>query len=936
MLVVSEVPIWGHSFSRRSSPPSSKSSSPSSSKCNSPQSSMTSLSLDDLLPELDFQTADESSDEDEDESCLNLFLETFVSPAMRLSNGILDTNPEAHIAIVSDRMWMAHITSIPDGPRLVRKIMSERETIIHNGVAILQDTSVSGDSETVEKQQIGPLVGDVEGGNAGFSTNLPSSANLEKDHWETPSTCDFPPEIPFDGDRDKLCQDEFDPQDSQYYVTTRASFRASIKTDTLLRGPCTSGTRVETIDKIMSWARANDADAPSVFWLTGLAGTGKTTIAYTICERMWADSKDSQLIVPTICRNLAELFPSNATELVPVLQADSVLGEARIHEQIDDLLVAPWSASLPKRDGLPAPVVVIDALDENDNGVEFLKNLFRVVGDKRLTGIKFLVTRRPQPEIVDLCHSFQLLADMIYHLHEVPLVDVQDDIAKFLAEKLTELRDTNKRAQLTLRAGGLCLSAATVVRFISPLHRTLSQDEQREKLQKLLEPGGPSGSTLLVAQLCEQVLSAASFAPHPNTSRASYRKASSTPSPRSSRASSNNNLKAPEPFLSTASFAPHPNTSRASYRKSSSTPSPRSSRASSNNNLKTPDGSGAMGVFLYIGRKSWKTLRGGEMVWPAELEAALIEAGLEKYQPDDSRETRLLGRFPMRNRFISEYIYRKTGRRCTVKQVASRLQQLRETYTGKRLIDLLSPCRRQVPAPLTSSAYDSTSTIHYDSASSNRSGSVPITPTTLLQGHTNCITSVSFSDNGASSPPRWPKLNHGDVPYGVATAVQDILMVQVAPLSAIPKAVGAAVKAFATRYENTAAREELRDRIVEIEALGHFPYLQEPIHNFQQVFETTDSLLERLIHASSEDELLRTVDKKFDSGLAMQNLAQTLQSEQTLHDKMKSQTLIDESGTVIVRVVRGGGKFSGSGNHFALTCHPRECEVMAGPPRTST
>ncbi|KAF9041758.1 hypothetical protein BDZ89DRAFT_315790 [Hymenopellis radicata] len=173
-----------------------------------------------------------------------------------------------------------------------------------------------------------------------------------------------------------------------------------------------------------------------------------------------------------------------------------------------------------------------------------------------------------------------------------------------------------------------------------------------------------------------------------------------------------------------------PNTSWASYRSASSTPSPRSSRASSIDNLKAPDGSGAMEVFqsIYNGRKSWKTLRGGEMVWPAELEAALIE-GLEKYQPDDSRETRLLGRFPMRNRFISEYIYRKTGRRRTAKQVGSRLQQLRETCTGKRLMDLLSPCRRQVPAPLTSSAYDSTSTIHCDSASSNGSGSVPITPT---------------------------------------------------------------------------------------------------------------------------------------------------------------------------------------------------------------
>ncbi|KAF4598930.1 hypothetical protein EYR38_007343 [Pleurotus pulmonarius] len=105
-------------------------------------------------------------------------------------------------------------------------------------------------------------------------------------------------------------------------------------------------------------------------------------------------------------------------------------------------------------------------------------------------------------------------------------------------------------------------------------------------------------------------------------------------------------------------------------------------------------------VFQSIvkGRKSWKTLRGnGEAVWPPELEAALLE-GLESYQPDDSRETRLLGRFPMRNRYISDYIWKVTGKRRTAKQVGSRLQQLRDTCGGKRLLALLSPCKRQVPA----------------------------------------------------------------------------------------------------------------------------------------------------------------------------------------------------------------------------------------------
>jgi hypothetical protein len=38
----------------------------------------------------------------------------------------------------------------------------------------------------------------------------------------------------------------------------------------------------------------------------------------------------------------------------------------------------------------------------------------------------------------------------------------------------------------------------------------------------------------------------------------------------------------------------------------------------------------------------------------------------------------------MRNRFLSDYIFNKTGQSRTAKQVGSRLQQLRDPRSGKR------------------------------------------------------------------------------------------------------------------------------------------------------------------------------------------------------------------------------------------------------------
>ncbi|KAF6745009.1 TEA/ATTS domain family-domain-containing protein, partial [Ephemerocybe angulata] len=90
------------------------------------------------------------------------------------------------------------------------------------------------------------------------------------------------------------------------------------------------------------------------------------------------------------------------------------------------------------------------------------------------------------------------------------------------------------------------------------------------------------------------------------------------------------------------------------------------------------------------GRRSWKTLKGkAEAVWGPELEAVLLDA-LEQYQYTDDNKPYLSKhglRFPHRNQFISQYIYEKTGKNRTHKQVGSRLQQLRDTCDDSKRLD---------------------------------------------------------------------------------------------------------------------------------------------------------------------------------------------------------------------------------------------------------
>jgi len=274
----------------------------------------------------------------------------------------------------------------------------------------------------------------------------------------------------------------------------------------------------------MAWVNEKDpVKAPPVYWLTGLAGLGKTTIAYTICElltearlpfasffcSLQLDSRHSKLFITTLCRDLAELYNSYAANVLSILETNSKVVDAGLRIQINELLAKPWQASIAHRKDLPTSIVVVDALDESDRGTEFLEELLRVIHVGQLAGIKFLVTSRSDPKIVNICKSFP--PNAVCKLHEVDIANVQNDIEKYLQEALPELKDEPELALLSQRAGGLFIYATTAVRFISPPHSPPSVSEMRSHLQAMLDPvqltsHADSDDRLLVDELYERVL----------------------------------------------------------------------------------------------------------------------------------------------------------------------------------------------------------------------------------------------------------------------------------------------------------------------------------------------------------------------------------------------------------------------------------------------
>ncbi|KAL5639975.1 hypothetical protein ACGC1H_006517 [Rhizoctonia solani] len=258
----------------------------------------------------------------------------------------------------------------------------------------------------------------------------------------------------------------------------QAAYDSSLSSQISRRG-CTEGTRIGVLDGLDDWLY--DPTSPSIYWMKGMAGTGKTTIASTFCERVErrkllaasffctrtsAECRDVTRIVPTIAYQLARYSIPFQSALYNILGQNPDIGSKNVLKQFEQLLKEPLQQV--KDAMLDNLVVVIDALDECDdrNGVELvLDMLFRHVVHVPL---KFLLTSRPEPEIYSKMATHAQSREVVY-LHDIEKSLVQADIELYLKEELEFMSPRPGQTeieQLVRRAGTLFIYAATLVRYI--------------------------------------------------------------------------------------------------------------------------------------------------------------------------------------------------------------------------------------------------------------------------------------------------------------------------------------------------------------------------------------------------------------------------------------------------------------------------------------
>jgi hypothetical protein len=198
---------------------------------------------------------------------------------------------------------------------------------------------------------------------------------------------------------------------------------------------CMANTRAELLSDIWCWVESHSD--PVVFWLNGLAGTGKSTVARTLCQRLAdagllgasffitrqrAERRDPSSILRSVAYQLARQDSGVANSVCSAIRDYPDLASARpLHEQVSGLLVTP--AQSLRQDG--CLVLVIDALDEcaldarGRHGGDLLPLLVRAI--LQLSGrVRLLITSRLESSIraafVDLTAQAQ---HKVVQLHDL-------------------------------------------------------------------------------------------------------------------------------------------------------------------------------------------------------------------------------------------------------------------------------------------------------------------------------------------------------------------------------------------------------------------------------------------------------------------------------------------------------------------------------------
>ncbi|CRG91478.1 Vegetative incompatibility protein HET-E-1 [Talaromyces islandicus] len=257
---------------------------------------------------------------------------------------------------------------------------------------------------------------------------------------------------------------------------------------------CHPETRVALRRRIAEWAR--NRQGKSIFWLKGMAGTGKSTISRTVAETLHqegklgasfffkrgeADRSSVALLFTTICAQLLAKVPSLVAPIEMAMDTDPNISDKSMGEQFEKLIYLPLSQI---RDRLPQAlklIIVIDALDECAQDGDTLLRLLSQTRHRWSPSLQIFITSRPEQQIRSGFTDVPEDVRENIELHEIPQPIIKQDIATFLQYRFAQIQEqyTKNGGLLPLNWPGreamsvlvemavpLFIFAATLCRFV--------------------------------------------------------------------------------------------------------------------------------------------------------------------------------------------------------------------------------------------------------------------------------------------------------------------------------------------------------------------------------------------------------------------------------------------------------------------------------------
>jgi hypothetical protein len=207
-------------------------------------------------------------------------------------------------------------------------------------------------------------------------------------------------------------------------------------------------------------------DSPGIFWLSGLAGTGKSTIAQTVAaqyntkgrlaasfffSRAGGDISHAGKFITSIASQIASSIPGLKCKICDAIAKNSNIASLALDDQWQELVLVPLS-TLEDQDCQQSYVIVIDALDECDSQNDVQKILQRLAEVQSLQNIRVRVILTSRPEVPIQYVFTQVRRDkhQDFVLHNIEPTIIEHDISVFLSHRLKHIQQNHR-----LRAGWL-------------------------------------------------------------------------------------------------------------------------------------------------------------------------------------------------------------------------------------------------------------------------------------------------------------------------------------------------------------------------------------------------------------------------------------------------------------------------------------------------